>query len=115
MDYRKPREKKDLESAGSERLRAFMRREGWGTWKTHGNVFQKGWPDIYASHPIHGQRWIETKTIDGRLERTQVDLFAEWARYGVQVWVLRDEKDYRWLFKQANAWEFGLPKILRPT
>jgi len=112
MEFKKPRGKP--EKAGSDRLRELMKQEGWYTKKTHGSMFSEDWPDLYAMHPKFGQRWIETKAPKGALSDGQIKEFHIWSKHGVGVWVLRDEKDYKWLFEEPNWYKFCLPGRLRP-
>lgn len=112
MEFKRPRGKP--EKTGSDRLRDVMHKEGWYTKKTHGSMYSKSWPDIYAMHPLHGQRWIETKAPSGELSYEQIQEFALWAKHNVGVWVLRDEKDYKWLLEEPNWYKFALPKKMRP-
>lgn len=112
MDYKKPRGKPEKE--GSDRLREALSKMGWYTKKTHGSMFSENWPDLYLMHPVHGSRWVETKCANGELSYGQVQEFAKWGKMGVGVWVLRDEKDIKWLFEDPNWYKFTLPKRLRP-
>lgn len=114
---RKPLEK-DEESA----LRRYMAQLGWLTEKTHGNVFMKGWPDLYAMHPrliLPGtkkpqavSRWIELKREDNVLEPTQKQKFALWTSHGMGIWVLRGVDDYHLLFEPPN-WMWWLDQKLK--
>lgn len=83
-----------------------MEIEGWLVEKVHGNIYQAGWPDLYCFHRTFGQRWIETKVHNGYLRQTQIDKFTKWQQYGIGIWVLRDERDYEWLFKDPNWHKF---------
>jgi hypothetical protein len=75
-------------------------------------MYQIGWPDLYAIHPVYGHRWIEMKAPDGKLRPSQIKMFTEWSKYKGDVWILRDEKDYDLLFKGSNWWQW-LDKDLR--
>lgn len=77
---------------------------GWGTWKSHGNKFQKGWPDLFACHSEHGARWIEMKTPRGKLTRDQRIMFPRWAEHGVGIWILTGVHDIALLWCLPN-WE----------
>ena len=112
MDYKKPRGKPEKE--GSDRLRLHLAKMGWYVKKTHGSMFSENWPDLYAIHALHGPRWIETKTPNGELSYGQIQEFNKWGQLGVGVWVLRDEKDIKWLFEDPNWHKFALPKRQRP-
>lgn len=113
MDFKRPRGKP--EHTGQERLRRLMELEGWYVRKTHGSIFSRDWPDLFAMHPKHGTRWIECKTEDGQLSDGQVKEFHTWSKHNVGVWVLRNELDYKWLFEEPNWYMFCLPKNQRPV
>ena len=38
-----------------------LRYKGWHVMETHGNIYQKGFPDLFACHSKYGHRWIEVK------------------------------------------------------
>lgn len=113
--------RKQLEHDLERDLRKYMQELGWTTEKTHGNLYQKGWPDLYCLHPgpapgskVRGpiQRWVEMKRPgEGELEPTQKKLFAKWTKAGVGVWVLTGIADYHKLFLPPN-WVWWLdPKL----
>lgn len=106
--------RKKPEYDGARRLRNLMENLGWLTKKSHGNAYQSGWPDLFCSHPQFGQRWIETKAHNGRLSEIQIKEFIEWTKFGVKIWVLRDEKDYGWLFQNPNWWQWAASSQWRP-
>jgi len=100
---RKPRLEKEIENA----LRKALKKAGWHTWKTHGNRFQAGFPDLYCLHPIHGQRWIEVKRPKtGRLTAPQVAQFELFESFGVGVWVLDSESTTGLLGASPNWRDF---------
>ncbi len=111
MRFKEPRSQP--EKAGATRLRRLMEQNGWKLYKVHGSTFMKDWPDYYAIHKMHGQRWIETKSDVGNLSIGQIKRFEEWTSNNVSVWVLRDEQDYTMLFGPAN-WHKYLLKEWRP-
>lgn len=112
MQFKKPRG--SPEKDGTTRLRKLMIEQGWYVKKTHGSMYSDNWPDLYALHPRHGQRWIEMKTACGVLSTGQVDEFGKWSKFGMGVWCLRDENDYQLLFQPPNWYVFSLPMRQRP-
>lgn len=79
----------------------------WGVRSTHGNLYQCGFPDLYAFHLKNGTRWIEVKIPTRRgciFTAGQLEFFPELASKGVGVWVLTDATDYEYkkLFKPPN-------------
>ena len=53
--------KKGPEAAIQDSIVNALRLREWTVMETHGNLYQWGFPDIYAYHPHYGQRWIEVK------------------------------------------------------
>ena len=81
---------------------------GWLVEKTHGSMYQIGWPDLFILHPEHGSRWVELKRPrTGRLKPSQEKKFRLWSRYGVGVWIMTGPKDYEVLFQHPN-WHWWL-------
>lgn len=112
MDPIAPRNKR-LEKDEERDLRKVLVSQGWHVEKTHGSLYMKGWPDLYAMHPAHKQRWIEVKLKgQGRLEESQVRLFLRWRRHGTGVWVLTGPEDYPLLFRNPN-WHLWMDPALR--
>ena len=81
-------------------------------WKVHrlnvsaGTYSTPGFPDYYATHKIHGAKWIETKVPNGTLSSSQVERFKSFAEHNIGVWILFDEKDYPKLFDPPNWGKF---------
>lgn len=102
-----------LEKDEEKLLRAHMNKLGWHVEKTHGSLYQQGWPDLYAMHLAHGQRWIEMKRKGtGALENSQAKKFSIWRKFGLGVWILTGPEDYSLLFKAPN-WHIYLDAQLR--
>jgi hypothetical protein len=81
--------------------------KGWFCLSTHGNAFQKGLPDIYATHPSYRQRWIEVKLPQmkgSKFTKAQTDTFAKLIAFGSPIWILTaaTEEEYNKLFKPSN-------------
>lgn len=94
-----------------DKLIRFLEQRGWYVKETHGNAFQSGFPDLYAVHPLYGQRWIEVKN-PGKYHFTeaQIETFTKWAGCSIKVWVLvaATDAEYNKLFNKAN-WQDYLP------
>ena len=74
---------------------------------THGNKYQRGFPDSYCVHPKYGQRWIEYKRPKvGRYTKDQIKFFPIFEKCGIGVWVLDGEGQYDKLFKPPNWRDF---------
>lgn len=61
----------------------------WLVMVTHGNEFQKGFPDLYAAHVLYGTRWIEVKNpLAFSFTDAQKLQFPLMNAHGVHIWVL---------------------------
>jgi len=85
-----------------------LRMQGWFIIKTHGNQFQSGLPDLYATHSKYGQRWIEMKTPEGRFTAAQRDVFPKLSANGTRIWVLVSAEDHeiQKIFGPENWYRF---------
>ena len=78
---------------------------GWFVKETHGNMYQNGFPDLYATHKNHGARWIEVKNKDKyKFTPAQLRDFPMLCANGAGVWILVDDtpEEIRKLFKPFN-------------
>ena len=91
-----------IEHAIARMLRGY----GWHVMHTVGNMYQSGFPDLFACHSSYGHRWIEVKRPDGkgRLEDSQMISFPKLCANGSGVWILMaaTEYEYRKLFVAYN-------------
>lgn len=90
------------EKAIQAAIRKRLEDAGWLVVKTHGNRFQKGFPDLLCFHPKHGTRWIEVKKPTGKLTKDQRRVFPIWESYGVEIWVLTSEEQVDMIFGEPN-------------
>ena len=79
--------------------------------ETHGNMYQCGFPDIFAGHRKYGQRWIEVKRAGkGNYSFTpaQLEWFPVLTGARVGIWILTNDTDYEIekLFKPPNWSDF---------
>ena len=96
-----------------------LQAKGWWVKPTHGNLYQAGFPDLFATHKHYASRWIEVKK-PGRknrkrcFENSQLETFPQMCANGTGVWVLTgyEEDDYRRLFLPYN-WEEYLSDEIR--
>ena len=94
-----------------QRVRKELHSRGWTLCeKTHGNQFQKGWPDLFCYHPTHGCRWVEVKLPKGRLTRAQRARFKQWSGAGCGIHVITTEKACHELLMQPGNVESWLTK-----
>lgn len=89
-------------------IRATLMAQGWFVIKTHGNQFQSGLPDLYATHSTYGIRWIEVKTPKGRFTAAQHEVFPKLSANGTRIWVLQGatDDDIKLLFGPENWYRF---------
>lgn len=80
----------------------------WYVKSTHGNIYQAGFPDLFAAHLKYGLRWIEIKNPAGYSFTTaQLEEFPLMAAAGVGIWIVTDPMQVPdILFKPANFWTF---------
>jgi hypothetical protein len=84
-----------------------LRNYGWFVKETHGNMYQSGFPDLYASHPTYGSRWIEVKLPGmkgSKFTPAQLRDFPLFCAHGAGVWVLTGATtdEYKKLFTRYN-------------
>lgn len=111
MEPIKLREGKGPEAKIQEALVNFLKIRGWYTMETHGNMYQSGFPDVYATHSKFGARWIEVKLPEmkgSKFTPAQLDCFPKLIANGTRIWVLTaaNETEYQKLFKASNLWVY---------
>lgn len=83
-----------------------LKEQGWHVMATSGSIYQTGFPDLYAVHPVHGPRWIEVKNPRGyKLEHSQIRTFREWSANHVGIWVTMSD-DPAIVLKPSNVRDF---------
>ena len=92
-------------------IEEMLRRKGWYVVRTHGNVYQSGLPDIFATHKVFGHRWIEVKIPSRRgdiFTPAQHAVFPELNANGSGVWILvaATNSEYEKLKARPNWWSF---------
>lgn len=73
--------------------------------ETHGNMYQSGFPDLFACHKLYGARWIEVKNPKSyKFTPAQLRYFPQICANGSGVWVLvaGTLEEYKKLFKRPN-------------
>lgn len=96
----------ELERQIQDAIKAYLEARGWFVIETHGNMYQRGVPDLICSHPKFGIRLVEVKRPTGYcFTPAQLESFPH-LRY---VWVLTgaNEDEYKKLFRGPN-WCFYL-------
>jgi hypothetical protein len=102
----------------------YLKVRDWLVLVTHGNLFQKGLPDLYVAHSLYGVRWIECKYHAAySFTPAQREVFPALSSKGVGVWILTDatEDEYLKLFAPANWHQYlhelrpvSRPRLPRP-
>lgn len=90
-----------IQTAIIKKLRFFE----WFVKSTHGNMYQSGFPDLYAAHRRYGPRWIEVKNPEAfRFTAAQLEIFPMMTAAGVGIWVLTSdhESEFEKLLKPPN-------------
>lgn len=83
-----------------------LTKRGWFVKETHGNEFQAGFPDLYATHKMYGPRWIEVKNPTGwKFTTAQKRDYPLFEANGSPIWILMSEDDIDLLFKPSNLKE----------
>ena len=99
--------KKGPEAIIQEQLIVFLEKRGWVVKPTHGSMFQSGFPDLYATHKLHGGRWIEVKLPEmkgSKFTKAQEQTFPAFSQNGTPIWILTaaTESEYKKLFQPEN-------------
>src|SRR5438552_16572635 len=82
----------------------------WYVLSTHGNIYQMGFPDIYATHVSYGIRWIEVKNpVAYSFTPAQLIEFPKLSANGTGIWILISDSDeeIKKLFQPPN-WVYYL-------
>lgn len=85
-----------------------LRAKGWFVMVMHGNIFQKGFPDLFACHSVYGIRLIEVKDpkrCGDVFTAAQKEVFPKLSANGAKVWVLTgsSQYDYSLLFDMKDG------------
>jgi len=86
-----------------------LRIRGWFVKETHGNMYQCGFPDLFACHSKYGQRWIEVKNpLAYHFTGAQLEDFPKICAHGSGVWILvaATDEEYEKLFKAPNWYQY---------
>ncbi len=101
--------KEKLESVIQREIIAMLREKEWFVKVTNGNMYQTGFPDLYATHYSFGPRWIEVKRPKNyKLQPSQMRDFPLLCANGSGVWILTAATDfeYKKLFKKYNWYQY---------
>jgi hypothetical protein len=107
----KPKRRKGPEAIIQAAIIDMLRIKGWHVMVTHGNMYQSGFPDLFACHSMYGTRWIEVKLPDmkgSKFTPAQLEHFPKMTANGSGVWILTaaTESEYEKLFRRPNFWAY---------
>lgn len=93
-----------------------MRYLEWYVQIMHGNLFTKGFPDLFTAHIRYGIRLIEVKQPDetkSYFTAAQIETFPKMEAAGVGIWILVSDSDqeYSKLFQAPNWRQYYMKKI----
>jgi hypothetical protein len=100
-----PRPRKGPEGKIQWKLVRYLRARGWVVMETHGNLYQKGFPDLYCTHIKYGARWVEVKNpLSYSFTTEQYHSFPLLESGGAGVWILvaATEEEYLKLWRPSN-------------
>ena len=90
---------------------------GWMVEITHGGQFQRGFPDLYISHPEHGPRWIDTK-VEGDYDYTDAQRlkWPVWHQHGTGIYIITAAtlEQYERLWQPPNWLDYWKPRYGDP-
>ena len=86
-----------------------LRGHEWFVRVMHGNLYQTGFPDLFASHRSYGIRLIEVKNpVKYSFTPAQLETFPMFAANGAGIWILvaATEDEYKKLFRPPNWYHY---------
>jgi hypothetical protein len=89
---------------------SFLRIREWYVLETHGNMYQRGFPDLFVCHTSYGQRWVEVKNpLQYCFTAAQMETFPKLCAHGSGVWILTaaTQDEYLKLWKPPNWWVYN--------
>lgn len=106
------RSKNREEARIQDALIEFLEHRGWLVEVTHGNLYQKGFPDLFLFHRKWGYRWVDCK-VKGRYSFTKAQKikWPIWEGHGVGIWILTaaTQEEYDKLFQPPNMRDYWKP------
>jgi len=109
MEPKKIAPKKGPEAKIQAAIVNMLRQREWLVKETHGNLYQSGFPDLYACHHDYRARWIEVKNPTAyRFTGAQLRDFPRFSAAGAGIWILvaATESEYQKLFGPENWFSF---------
>jgi hypothetical protein len=91
------------------KIEMYLRARGWLVMPTTGNLYQRGFPDLYIVQRRYGPRWVEVKMpTKWAFTPAQWEFFPKLTGEGVGIWIMTaaDKTEYDKLFKKPNLWVY---------
>ncbi len=99
-----------IEAYHQKQVILYLRAREWFVRATHGNLYQSGFPDLFATHRKYGHRWVEMKKkgVTVKFQPSQLEVFPLLCANGSGVWILFEatEHEYQKLFRKPNWWQY---------
>lgn len=110
-----PKQGNKLEHQYQQEWIKYLSLRSWVVMPTHGNMFQRGFPDLLILHEDYGYRWVEIKRPDQfSFTAAQKKYFPIMHAANMRIYVLREvsHDEYGKLFKEPNwaAYMYGFIK-----
>lgn len=97
-----------------------LKQHDWYVMETHGNMYQRGFPDLYICRRRYGTRWVECKVLGQyKFTASQTESFPRLASEGVGIWIIAAlpdlelgelrrhlHREYEKLFGPPNFWSY---------
>ena len=87
----------------------FLTLRQWFVMVTHGNMYQRGFPDLFATHSKYGYRWVEVKhPTEYCFTPAQIETFPKLVAFGSGVWIMSaaTQFEYEKLWKPCNWYQY---------
>ena len=100
-----PKRTHNPEAVIQRQIIEFLKQRGWNVMPTHGNAAQKGFPDLYCTHPDYGQRWVEVK-YDNYYSFTpaQLEFFPKINMAGIGIWIMTQATKHQYAKLFLKEW-----------
>jgi hypothetical protein len=88
---------------------SYLKGRDWFVKSTHGNSFQSGFPDLYATHSKYFGRWIEVKNPTSfSFTIAQLRDYPKFCAFGSPIFVMTaaTDSEYEKLFRPSNLSEY---------
>jgi len=95
VDHKKLRKDRGPEAVIQDAIINKLKCLDWFVKNTHGNMYQSGFPDLYACHRTYGARWIEVKNpLKYSFTDAQLRDFPMFSAKGIGIWILTADTDH---------------------